>query len=394
MNRIYIHGLIQENFLSQLYTVLDRKKHVVIASELKKMSKDTNYPDFIDEYIAVDAKKKSFLQRFFGFLLSFFFKGEGLKQLIVGKPSQFRSILSMNYRAYSTALLLKRNNIDTIHIHFANAANVIIVFYLPNKIKSIVSFWGSDLLRESGVWDFFTRSKALSMVNTITIQTIQLREFLLVKFGRHIASNVTVNLFISPKNFFEKADAVSKVHIKQRDYITVMVGHNSHPSNQHLPILKNLSLLPLETRQKLKVVIPFSYGPRDTPYKKRILNFNSSFELQVLDNFLSFADLVELRLKMDIYIHLPISDALSGALTEQLYCGSKVITGSWLPYKLFDEIPTKIKYVSSIHEIRTAIVALIKELNEKGNDSDVRQRIRDIFLNEKIESKWRSILTT
>lgn len=393
MNRIYIHGLIQENFLSQLYTVLDRKKHTVLASELKKMSKDTKYPDFIDEYITAGADKKSFLPRFFGFLWSFFLKGEGMKQLIVGKPSQFRSILSMNYRAYSTALLLKRNNIDTIHIHFANAANVIIAFYLPNKIKSIVSFWGSDLLRENGVWDFFTRSKALSMVNIITIQTIQLREFLLVKFGRHISSNVIVNLFISPKNFYEKADAVSKVHIKQRDYITVMVGHNSHPSNQHLHILKNLSLLPLETRQKLKVIIPFSYGPKDSLYKKRILNFNRSFELQVLDNFLSFADLVELRLKMDIYIHLPISDALSGALTEQLYCGSKVITGSWLPYKIFDEIPAKIKYVNSVQETGTAIVDFINELNENYDNTCVREQIRNIFLNDKIESKWGSILS-
>src|SRR5690606_25004541 len=59
------------------------------------------------------------------------------------------------------------------HFHYCNPTNLKYLHHFPDGKKVICSFWGSDLMRETGVDNVFYVSKALEKADCITVQNAE-----------------------------------------------------------------------------------------------------------------------------------------------------------------------------------------------------------------------------
>ena len=58
----------------------------------------------------------------------------------------------------------------------------------------------------------------------------------------------------------------------------------------------------------------------------------------ILTAFMDFAGMAEYALISDIMIHVQTTDQLSSTMLEEMYSGSIVIAGKWLPYRSLHEM--------------------------------------------------------
>jgi hypothetical protein len=258
---------------------------------------------------------------------------------------------------------LKKSNYDVFHFQFCIPPNLIYLYFLPKNKKIICSLWGSDLLRRSGANDYYLQLEALKRASIITTQSPELGEVILAKFGRSLKPKIRHALFSIEPRLYNLIDCYrnSKTHITafqermgiSSSYI-ITVGHNASFFNNHLQILEQLNTLDKEIKGKLVCILPFTYGASDNSYIDKVDEFckRMDFKCILLQDYLSWDDMALLRLSTDIMIHMPESDAMSGAATEAMYAGSLLITGAWLPYgnfrrsglsfleiKAFDDLP-------------------------------------------------------
>jgi hypothetical protein len=72
----------------------------------------------------------------------------------------------------------------------------------------------------------------------------------------------------------------------------------------------------------------------------------------VLENYLHGDENANIKLASDIMINMLKTDSFSGSMQEFLYASNIIITGSWLPYELFDKegiVYEKIDKLSTLH---------------------------------------------
>jgi hypothetical protein len=289
----------------------------------------------------------------------------------------------------------------TVNAHLLFSENLHLLWHLPKNVRVVCSFWGSDLLRRSSILnDFFVRN-ALHRSDAITIQTDELAEMMYVKYGRQLKDKTRIVRF---PNTTEVRDAIDD-HRSNRKATsafldargldptapTVVVGHNGNPMNNQLPILQ--SILPMLDAhpQPVNVIIPFTYGGSadDLDGLKQTIGDRSDVFVQT--EFLSIQDLALLRVVTDVYIHMPVTDALSGALTEALYAGAVSITGAWLPYGIYRrEVGIDLVECASFAELPAMLDHALKNL---GSDhSDHRVALNRVFWTEETGQHWAHLL--
>jgi hypothetical protein len=227
---------------------------------------------------------------------------------------------------------------DLYHYNYLEPSNLGLLSLLPREAPVIVSIWGSDLLRTAGTSSYVDQLAACERADIITVSSIEIREVLLAKFGRHLASKVRLALL-----GVTLLDEIEQVHGQRNEFletlglpatcITVCVGNNATRANQHAEILHQLNRLKPEYRDRLAVLLPLSYRPNDDYVAElRALTATLGLRCIVLERQMSNREIALLRCGTDLVIHLPISDAFSAAMLESLYGGSSLVTGAWLPY--------------------------------------------------------------
>jgi len=282
-------------------------------------------------------------------------------------------------QAIKEAAFFKSNNgfknYDVFHFHFIQYSYIRTAWLVPRGKKIICSFWGSDLLRTSDSFNHFVVGKVLRKADIITVQSIELREILLAKFGRELKSKIRIVLFNLNDETFSHIDdyrgniaAIANFCTENgisNSKIKVVVGHNASPFNNHLAIIAALAKLP--ESQRLCVVIPFAYGiaPKErVEYRHRVENAlkDATLTYTILDKYFTGSELAMLRLSTDIYLHLPESDALSAALTEAAYAGAVVITGDWLPYSPFKRAGMQLIYAAQWDDLALKLQGVFANL--------------------------------
>jgi hypothetical protein len=243
--------------------------------------------------------------------------------------------------------ILRRQHHDIWHFHFCTPSSLRYIDIVPPKTKVVCSFWGSDLLRSSGVENYVPVFAALNRAHAITVQSMELREFILCKFGRHLLPKIHLCRFPADAGAYQQIAALcrqgagGRTNAKKQlslpgDRTIIGIGHNGGPGDKHLEILAGLERLPNDSKRRVFLVFPMTYG-LTASYGKTVDDAcqKSGFEYLIIKEYLSREALAALRVAVDITIYMPESDAMSAAALETIYAGNVLVAGAWLPYGFY-----------------------------------------------------------
>lgn len=405
--RIVVLGLGQNNFLSYLYSVLkihhqDYSISAPFFSELNTEKKDESWmydnqniirkpriPHFLKAVVSILLNKYTYI--FFHYIL--FVEGKGKKAFhFLYSFFKEQSFLYAN-DAFKTY--------DIAHFHFMQYSYVRSVFLLPSTKKIVCSFWGSDLLRTSDNFNHFIIQKVLSRANAITCQTPEMKEIILSKFGRNLEKKIKLCLFPLDRLSYDNIDLYrndnAEIEKFKKDFgfhltkKNILIGHNGNASNQQIEVIQ--SLLDLKTINDYHLIINLNYGcpPQEiTAFKNALETLLKSTQTTFYINeiFYNKKELALSRLATDIFIHVPISDALSGSMLEMLYANTTVITGTWLNYKTFKKAHLDYFEVEAIRDIPYTIEKSCLESDRDHKVSNNQRNIITYFNNAILIENW------
>lgn len=290
--------------------------------------------------------------------------------------------------------------IDVFHCHTIIPDYLWISYYFTSNVKIIYSIWGSDLLRIANPYAYKMSFAALQGADSIVVANVNLREFLLVKFGHNLQAKVSLNYFILSERIFNRIDFYSGKqkeisNLKKRfkislDKRVIIIGHSGDCADQHMEILRHFENKAIS--KQLVFILPLSYGLTEE-YEKQLIDYQSTSSLDIIlqTDFLSFDDLAALKLAADYVVMTPISDGNSAFLIESIYAGSQCIVGSWLPYGRMIEVGLPLIEISALELIPERVL----QVNTSATDRDItaiRKIIRIEYLSRNIINKWNTIL--
>lgn len=286
--------------------------------------------------------------------------------------------------------VIRKNNYDFIHLQSAFFwVNYILKKKAFKRLKLIVTIWGSDFYRASSyklkkMKPIFDRAEVITFAsNKISkdfddkFQTINKHK--IVRFG---------------------LDAFNKIDIKRSKFISreskfvVTVGYNRHPAQQHLKVLEALDSLDKNTKSKLKIVLPFTYGPIDNKYSFKIESSLKSIgiEYEILNEFMDEDEVATQCLRSNIMIQVQTTDAFSGSMLEFMYADNIIITGSWLPYDDLLKAGVFFRRVDKLQDIKKEINLLINNYQHYSSLCEMNRNALYLMSSwESNLSKWEEL---
>ncbi len=286
---------------------------------------------------------------------------------------------------------------DLYHLHYLGPTFREYVDFLPPSSPLLVSIWGSDLMRSGGLSDYANQLAICHRASLITLRSLDMRELFLAKYGREFESKLRMAKIgdgsvssLDPILARGRSDSFRSKYNLPLNKILVCIGHNGFEANQQLEVIRALGLLDAKLKATTAFVAPFGYGGNSN-YKSRLLAAaqTSGINLTILDKFLDFDEVGQLRLESDVLIHVPISDALSGTMCATLYAGNPVITGAWLPYGELRRRHIYLNEVREIPEIPAMLASVLNDLDgQRKKIANAREGILEITSWPKVIDGW------
>lgn len=291
---------------------------------------------------------------------------------------------------------IKKRKYNIVHAHFVIGGKVGPLIDLSLETKLILTFWGSDLLRNGLQNDLLLIKKALDRADVITVQNREMKEFILVKYGREYEAKIKEGLFIIDPVIFKtineithnsgKLDSFKKTLGLTNNEKIVVVGHNANENNNLLKILEQFDIQYI-LQQNIKLVLPFTYGnPNKTEYKNKILITNPKIanHIHFIEDFLTTEELACLRVLTTVFIQMPTSDAMSAAVLESFYTSTNIIAGCWLPYGKFRRLGLNYIEIDHFELLKDKLDLALESTQER----DVEQIIKNNFFKEAVIPFW------
>lgn len=396
-NNIFLYGLIQVNILGPLYKGIElfsNEKIVAKSYYFRVFSEKDYYQDIFREIEStpfIIASKGSFYKHLLLFLSHSSIWYIYLKLRKTKDKKRLIPYLKEMFEIYKKAQSLKGiEHIDFYHLHFLRYTTVLPFLFIKDK-PVLMSFWGSDLLRNTDPIEDIYRGYAFKNATTITIQNKQLATMVSERFKVVSPKKIKVVKFLPDETFIEiiKRHALEKPRVHTDEY-HVMVGHNGSVENQHIEILKAIATV--QTEKKIIIHLLLSYALLDD-YHQVLLEAikDYRFPVEIQYEYLSQEALMEYRSQMDLLIFAPISDAMSGTVTEALYLGSKVIAGSWLPYNDYNHINCNLYFFDTFKQLTQCIETAI-EVDKITDLKETHTQLDAVFGVESNIEKWIDII--
>jgi len=284
---------------------------------------------------------------------------------------------------------------EVFHFHFIQYSYLRSVWFVPPTSRIICTFWGSDLLRTHDPFNHFFVSKALSRADFITTQSVELQELILSRYGQQLKPKIRVRKLSLDTSIFDKIDAAGTREAAKAsmsisaDKLVVVVGHNANPFNNHMAVIEALGSLSM--REKLHVIVPFAYAADRPGYDEELGKAAARLQLKLhfIKEYLESDSVAAVRVITDIMIHVPSTDALSGAATECMYAGNLLVTGAWLPYGPFKEAGLYYRVTDSLENLSVVIEQAISNLESERQKCRVnKEAIRRHFFPEVTAPPW------
>lgn len=231
---------------------------------------------------------------------------------------------------------------------------------------------GSDFYRASKQ-DLEFKRKLMDIADIITAETTEtIMDFSnwynngndkikLLPFGLEVINYIN-DIHISKKKIREKFNIA-------QDKIIVTCGHNAVKSHQHLKIIECLKEIPIEVKSRTIFVFPMTYPSGREEYINEVRINLEEYEIPhvILTDFMDFKLMGEYAVISDIMIHVQTTDQLSSSMLEEMYAGSIVIAGSWLPYKMLHDRGMFLIDVDSVKDAVDNMNKVILNMNSFRN---------------------------
>lgn len=261
-----------------------------------------------------------------------------------------------------------------------------IYFYklIRKKSKQLnLNVGGSDFYR-TGNEERDLRKRLIACADRVTAETEgTVREFM-AYYEEEAGSKTSILPFgIEVLDYIKKSCNNSKNVWKEKyhiptDKIVVTCGHNANAAHQHIKMIEMLERVPEDIIRQIVCVFPMTYLQAQAGYIDSVEKKlgESALDYVVLKEYMDFQSMAEYALISDIMIHVQTTDQLSSTMLEEMYAGSIVIAGSWLPYQSLHDIGIYFLDVDTIPEVATIlgdVVANIESYKEKcrGNSEIV-----------------------
>lgn len=225
---------------------------------------------------------------------------------------------------------------------------------------------GSDFYRTDKEERDYKR-KLIACADGITAET----EATVQEFGEYYYEETKNKLKLLPfgvevLDHINYSENANKNYIKEKNHIplnkiVVTCGHNAIQEHQHLKMIDALNKLPESIKKQIVCVFPMTYPQGRETYINSVEYAlkESNLEYIILTEFMDFQKMAEYALISDIMLHVQRTDQLSSTMLEEMYAGSIVIAGKWLPYQSLHEIGIFFIDAEAISDISTLLADVV-----------------------------------
>lgn len=176
--------------------------------------------------------------------------------------------------------------------------------------------------------------------------------------------------------------------------IVITCGHNAGQAHQHIEMIEVINRLPAKIKEQIVCVFPMTYPQGCNEYIDVVDNRLKQTDLQyvILKNFMDFQGMAEYALISDIMIHVQTTDQLSSSMLEEMYAGSIIIAGSWLPYKSLRKMGIYFLDVDTISDVTAVLEDVIVNMESyKDNCKENRALIWQYSSWDEVAPKWHAL---
>ncbi len=313
---------------------------------------------------------------------------------------QLRHIYCYQSKADLKAILQQIPMYDAMQLLWIEMEWVYFCRLIRSKTKRLnLNVGGSDFYRVGKAKRDY-RKKLIECADRITAETegtvLEFQTYYLKEAGNKsslLPFGIEVLDYID-NNFNTSKDMLREKYHIPTDKIVVTCGHNANEAHQHIKMIEALEQLPEHIRQQIVFVFPMTYLQGRIGYVDSVMDRlrETKMDYVVLTEYMDFQSMAEYALISDIMIHVQTTDQLSSTMLEEMYAGSIVIAGSWLPYRSLHEMGIYFLDVNTIPDVTAVledVVMNIESYKEKcvGNSEIVwRHSSWDV-----LAPKWRAL---
>lgn len=321
-----------------------------------------------------------------------FLSGNPIKKSLTAKIIsyfRFNKWLCRNYHF--------NNKQDIVNIQFVNTIHFFLCPFIKKNFNAvIVSFWGSDLLRQKKIVLKFLK-RVFDIADVITVETEELKRIFLEMVSEEYESKIRIVKFGS--SLLDVMDKCSESDISAflsawsipSDKTIIVIGYNNCKAQQHLSAVKSILSAKLET-DDIFVIIPWTYGSGDDLYRKELEDeMKGKINYCFIDKRLSDPEVGCLRFISNIFIQIQTTDSLSASMLETLYAGNNVITGNWLPYEELVQKGIKMEMINEPSETGKAVRKLIADGTSENVMRNNKMIARNILSWQENIKSWLSL---
>lgn len=319
-----------------------------------------------------------------------------LKPSIMADIPKIRSIAIRKL----TRKLTEYGDYDVIHVmQMTRDIYESVCFGNKNKARYIITYFGSDLLREEDTF-LLSQRPALDKASFITVPSEIMKTRFHQVFGssydgklRQIVLETDILKRISE---IRKAEGTKVVANSKKYYglnesdITIAIGYNAFPAQNHIPVIRVLSESDLINNKNIILLLQLTYGSPSDDYMNEVENAlkKSGFRYKIFTDFMGPYESLRFRYASDIMIHAQHTDAFSASVREHLAANTLVINSSDINYEEYKKAGVFYEEFDAIEDIPAIIQ---RHLAEGKIRPENYSKMISLFPFENYVEGWRDI---
>lgn len=258
---------------------------------------------------------------------------------------------------------------------------------------------GSDFYRARKIERDF-KKELIACADTVTAETLGTVRAFQEYYGEIVENKLGLLPFgIEVLEFIKSSGTVDKKKLREKyhipaEKIVVTCGHNAHEMHQHLEIISALDKLQPQIKEKIICVFPMTYPTGKEKYIHKVRGCLEEYNIDylILTEFMDFQGMAEYALISDIMIHVQTTDQLSSTMLEEMYAGSVVIAGSWLPYQSLHDMGIYFLDINNILDLAKVLPDIVTNLNKyQGKCEKNKEIVWKHSSWDELAPKWRAL---
>lgn len=289
------------------------------------------------------------------------------KKIIAG---QLKHIYCFHSKAELKTILEQLPVYDAMQMLWIEKDWVYFYKLIRKKTKQLnLNVGGSDFYR-AGAEERNLRKSLISCADRVTAETDGTVNDFTAYYREEAESKTSVLPFgIEVLDYIDKSRNGSKNIWKEKyhipmDKIVVTCGHNANTAHQHIKMIEMLEKLPEDIIRQIVCVFPMTYSQAQKGYIDSVEKKlgETTLDYVILTEYMDFQSMAEYALISDIMIHVQTTDQLSSTMLEEMYAGSIVIAGSWLPYQSLHDMGIYFLDVDAISEVTAVLEDVVSNI--------------------------------